>query len=149
MGISIIKIRRLLTHWGWVMHVCISKLTIIISDNCLSPSQRQAIIWTNTEILLIQTLGANFSEILSKIHTFSLKKMHFKMSSGKCRPFCLGLNVLRQCGYIETAPWWNHLSAIPDPKNLKFKIKVPILTSAICSKSSGGILRISPISFRF
>ena len=26
-----------LTHWGWVMHICISKITIISSDNGLSP----------------------------------------------------------------------------------------------------------------
>ena len=54
----------------------------------------QAIIWTYCGILLIGPLGTIFSEILIKIYTFSLKKMHLKMSSGKCQPFCLGLNVL-------------------------------------------------------
>ena len=83
-----------LTHWGWVTHICISKLTSIGSDNDLSPGRRQAIIWTNAGILLIWPLGTNFSEILIEIHTFLFKKMHLKMSSGKCRPFCLGLNVL-------------------------------------------------------
>ena len=39
----------------------------------LTPGQRQAIIWTNAGILLIQTLGRNFSEILSENHTFSFK----------------------------------------------------------------------------
>ena len=34
-------------------YVCISKLTTIGSDNGLLPGQRQAIIWTNTGILLI------------------------------------------------------------------------------------------------
>ena len=38
-----------LTHWGRVMHICISKLTIIGSDNGLSPRRRQAIIWTKLE----------------------------------------------------------------------------------------------------
>ena len=84
----------LLTHWGRVTHICISKLTIIGSDNGLSPSRRQAIIWTNAGILLIESLGTNFSEILIGIQTFSLKKMHLKISSGKWRPFCLSLNVL-------------------------------------------------------
>ena len=42
-----------LTHWGRVTHICISKLTIIGSDNGLSPGRRQAIIWTNAGILLI------------------------------------------------------------------------------------------------
>ena len=83
-----------LTHWGRVTHICVSKLTIIGSNNGLSPSRRQAIIWTNAGILLIWTLGTNFSEILSEIHAFSFKKMHLKMSSAKWRPFCLGLNVL-------------------------------------------------------
>ena len=38
--------------------------TIIGSDNGLSPGRHQAIIWTNDGILLIGTLGTNFSEIL-------------------------------------------------------------------------------------
>ena len=83
-----------LTHWDRVTHICVSKLIIIDSDNGLSPVWRQAIIWTNAGILLIGPLGTNFSEILSEIHTFSFKKMRLKMSSGKWRPFCLGLNVL-------------------------------------------------------
>ena len=56
------------------MHICIGKLTIIGSDNDLLPEWHQAIIWTNAGILLIGILGTNFSEILSKIDTFSLKK---------------------------------------------------------------------------
>ena len=83
-----------LTHWGRATHKCVSKLTIIGPDNGLSPGRRQAIIWTNAGILLIRTLGTNFSEILSEIHSFSFKKIPLKMSSGKWRPFCLGLNVL-------------------------------------------------------
>ena len=83
-----------LTHWGRVTHVCVSKPTTIDSDNGLAPGRRQAIIWTNAGILLIGPLGTNPSEILSEIYTFSLKKMHLKKSSGKWRPFCLGLNVL-------------------------------------------------------
>ena len=83
-----------LNHWGRVMHICVSKLSIIGSDNGLSPGRRQAIIWTNAGILLIWTLGTNFNEMLIEIHIFSVKKMHLKMSSAKWRPFCLGLNVL-------------------------------------------------------
>ena len=83
-----------LTRWGRVTHICVDKLTIIGSDNGLSPGRRQAIIWTNAWILLIRTLATNFSEILGKIHSFSLKKMHLKMSSAKGRLFSLGLNEL-------------------------------------------------------
>ena len=82
-----------LTHWGRVTHICVSKLTIIGSDNGLSPDQRQAIIWTNAGSLLIGHLGTDFSEILIQILTFSFKKMRLKVSSAKRRPF-LGLNVL-------------------------------------------------------
>ena len=83
-----------LTHWGRVTHICVSKLTIIGSDNGLSPDQRQAIIWTNAGLLLIGPLGTNFSEILIEILPFSFKKMRLKVSSAKRRPFCFSLNVL-------------------------------------------------------
>ena len=76
-------------------HICVGKETIIGSDNGLSPGRRQAIIWTNAGILLIGPLGTHFSEISIKILTFSLTKMRLKVSSTKWRPFCLGLNVLR------------------------------------------------------
>ena len=83
-----------LTHWGRVTHICVSRLTIIDSDNGLPPDGRQAIIWTNAGILLIGPLGTNVSENLIEIHAFSFKQVHLKMASGKWRPFCLGLNVL-------------------------------------------------------
>ena len=85
-----------LTHWGRVMHICISKITIIGSDNGLSPDRRQAIIWTNAGLLLIGPLGTNFNEILIEILTFAFKKMRLKVSSAKRRPFCLGFNVLNE-----------------------------------------------------
>ena len=84
----------ILTHWGRVTHICVGNLTIIGPDNGLSPSRRQAIIWTNAGILLIGPCGINFSEILIGIQTVSFKKMHLKMSSAKWRSFGLGLNVL-------------------------------------------------------
>ena len=49
---------------------------------------RQAIIWTHDGILLIGPSRTNFSEILIRIHPFSFKEMHLKMS-GKWRLFCL------------------------------------------------------------
>ena len=49
---------------------------------------------TNAGILLIGPLGTNFSEILIEILKVSFKKMRLKVSSGKWRPFCPGLNVL-------------------------------------------------------
>ena len=83
-----------LTHWGRMTHICVSKLTSIGSDNGLSPGWHQAIIWTYAGILLIGPLGTDLSEILIEIYTFPFKKMHLNVSSGKSRPFRLGLNVL-------------------------------------------------------
>ena len=69
---------------------------IIGSDNGLSPVQREAIIWTNAEILLIGPSETNFSEIVIGIETFLFKKLYLKTSSAKRRLFCLGLNELMQ-----------------------------------------------------
>ena len=87
-----------LTHWGQVTHICSSKLTIIGSDNGVSSDQPQTVIWTNDRILLIWTLVTNFSEILSEIHTLSLKKNPFentvwKMAAILPQPLCV-------------KPWW-------------------------------------------
>ena len=65
--IHVLYATTLLTHWGRVMHICISKLNIIGSDNGLAPERRQTIIWTNGGILLIGPLGTIFNEILSEI----------------------------------------------------------------------------------
>ena len=73
-----------------------AELTIIGSDNGLSPGRRQAIIQTNDGILLIGPLGTtNFSEISIEIHTFSFMKKYLKMLSAKWLPFFFGLNVLK------------------------------------------------------
>ena len=113
-----------LTYWGRLTPISVSKLTIIGSDNGLSPGRRQAIIWTNAGILLIGPLGIHFNETSIKIHTFSFKKMHLKLSSGKWRPFCLGLNVLNRdyCQYTEVdilqtfsnacSMWWPSLHPV-------------------------------------
>ena len=74
-------------------HICVNKLTIIGSDNGLSPGRRQAIIWTNAEILLIGPLGTNFSEIVIDIWTFSFKKNAFE-------------NVVCEMAAILSRPQW-------------------------------------------
>ena len=87
-------------------HICVGKLSIIDSDNGLSPVRRQAIIWTNAGMLLIGPLGTNFSEILIEILTLSFKKMRLKVSSAKWRSFCLGLNVLIWFSYVKCIIFW-------------------------------------------
>ena len=113
-----------LTHWGRATHICVGNLTINGSDNGLSPGRRQAIIWTNTGILLIRPLGTNFNEMLIEILTFSFMKMRLKVSSAKWRPFCLGLNVLRiRMGYVAPQPLLGLLSWYP------------VMSSSLCSSS--------------
>ena len=82
-------------------HICVSKLTIIASDNGLSPGRRKAIISTNAGMLLIGPLGTNLSEILFELYTFPFKKSHLKMVGGKWEPFCLGLNVLNWSKWFD------------------------------------------------
>ena len=79
-----------LTHWGLVMHNCYwigSSLVQILAchdyDDLLSTGRP----------------GTNFSEIWVKTHQFSFKKMHLKMMTPKCQPFCLGVNVFTT-GYL-------------------------------------------------
>ena len=75
-----------LTPWSRITHICIGNLIIIGSDN--------------------GPLGTNFSEILIKIHTFSFKKMHLKLSFVKWLLFCLGLSVLKSTKYLAPGiPW--------------------------------------------
>ena len=74
----------LFTHWSWVTHIWVSKLTIIGSDNGLVTGPCQTISRTN------------FSKIFIKIYTFPFKKMPLIMSSAKWWPFCPGLNELME-----------------------------------------------------
>ena len=107
---------HLLTHWGRVTHICISKLTFIGSYNCLAPGRRQTIIWTHAGILLIGPMGTNFSETLIRIQTFSFKKCIWEW-----RPSCLGLNVLKylQWAFEAMLMWnqWKHFAEMPKDQN--------------------------------
>ena len=105
-------------HWGRVTHWSVSKLTIIGSDDGLSPGRHQAIIWNNAGILLTGPLGTNLSEILIVINAFSFKKMRFNMSSGKWRQFCLGLNVLTLWPQRDVVI----ISNIQSPKNTCYRL---------------------------
>ena len=75
------------------LHVCISKLTIIGSDNGLSSARCQVIIWTYAGTLLIGPLGTNLSEILIKIYIFiqqnALENAVLKIAAILCRPQCV------------------------------------------------------------
>ena len=65
------------------MHICISKLIIIGSDNGLSPSRRQVIIWTSEGMLLIWQFDTKFNELLMEMDVFSFERMQLNMASAK------------------------------------------------------------------
>ena len=107
-----------LTLWGRVTHICVSRQTIIGSDNGLSPGRRQAIIWTSDGILLKWPLRTILSVVLIKSYILSFKKMHLKMSSVKWRPLCLWPQCVNiGSGYCQATS--HHLSqcwSITGPK---------------------------------
>ena len=108
-----------LAHWGRVTHICVSKLTIIDSDNGLSPCRRQAITWTNVGILLTGPPGTTFNGILIESHTFSLKKIHFisffvfwKMAAILSRPQCVNTIL----ALVQIMAWCWPAKIHPDSK---------------------------------
>ena len=94
--------------------MCVNKLTVIGSDNGLSPGRRQAIIWTNAGILLIRTLGTNFSEILNRNSSIFIQDNAFENVVWKMAAICLGLNVLTaympQKERASVGYWVNHMT---------------------------------------
>ena len=96
---------------SWVKH-----LSIHANVNSLRPSdayyfRRWLIAWTGPSHypnhcwnIVNWTLKINFSEIVIKIHTFSFKKIHLKVSSGKWRPLCLDLSVWKPIHVQHEAP---------------------------------------------
>ena len=107
--LNLYDIANTITHWGRVTHICVDDITIIGSDNGLSPDRRQAIIWTNAGMLLIGPLGTIFGEIAIEILIFSFRKMHLKVSSAKWLPFCLSLNVIILCYVLMNWLWCWHM----------------------------------------
>ena len=62
--------RHDLTHWSWVLYICINKLNIIGSGNGLLPGWCEAIIWTSTGKLLVWPSGTKFNEMSMEINKF-------------------------------------------------------------------------------
>ena len=96
-----------LTHWGRATHIYVGKLTIIGSDNGLSPGRRQAIIWTNAGILLIGPLGTNSSQNFNRssnifIQENALENVVCEMASILSRPQCVNWKTSPHIVYIDT-----------------------------------------------
>ena len=68
------------TFWQYIINIVLRRITLCI-NNCTSGQS------FFSGILLIWPLRTKFNEMLIEIQTFSFKKMHWKMSSGKWRVF--------------------------------------------------------------
>ena len=87
-----------------------SRWTIIGSDNGLSPGRRQAIIWSNAELLLNGPLGTNFSEFFNQNFNIFIQKNAFEsvvreMASILSQPQCV--NSLWPSHHMATKIWVN------------------------------------------
>ena len=71
----------ILIHGGRLTHICVGNLTIMASDNSLSPDRRQAIIGTNARMLLNGSLGTNDSNSYIFIQESAFKKVVCKMAT--------------------------------------------------------------------
>ena len=91
-----LSLQYCLTHWGWVMYLCLSKPSHHWSDKGLMPDWYQAIIWNNAVSLLIGLLGTNFSRITIKINSFPFR--------------ILDLNMFETGGYfgLSSTSQWHH-----------------------------------------
>ena len=72
-------------------HICIGKLTAIVSDHGLSPSRHQVIIWTNAGILILDPWEQ--PSVKSTLYIF-VQENAFEMSSGQWWPFFAASNML-------------------------------------------------------
>ena len=84
--------QQLPRHYGREMHICVSKLGAIDSDNGLSPMRCQVIILKNAGLILTGLLGSYLSGIVIK--AIFIQEKALEMSSAKQKPFYPGLNVL-------------------------------------------------------
>ena len=90
-GCGTTRVRRLSSEFIWcprgepletdmVIHGVYASMNWMgtCSGNVLSPVQRQAIIWTDAELLSFGPFGTNFGDILIEILIFIFKKLCFK-----------------------------------------------------------------------
>ena len=86
-SISVANIMNTVRHWCRVRHICVSKLTIIGSDNGLSTGRSQTIYWINAAILSIGPLVKC---------QWNLHQNLYSISQEICTRFCCALLC---CGY--------------------------------------------------
>ena len=98
-----------ITHWGRVTHICVGNLTIIGSDNGLSPGRRQAIIWSILNqcwIIVNWTLRNKLQWNFNRNSDIFIQENGFENVVCKMASICLGLNELIGLGLVgaQVAP---------------------------------------------
>ena len=101
-----------ITHWGRVTYICASKLTMLGSDNALSPDRHQAIIRTNAGILFIRPKNKLQWNCIRNSNIF-IDEIAFENVAVKWRSFCLGLNVLMLALLVLTLEYSRKTRSIP------------------------------------
>ena len=96
----IIRILQPQHQRGWVTYICISEVTIIDSDNGLSPGWRQAITWANVGILWNGPLGTNFIG-----RNFNCNWNIFINENGFKNVICEMAAILSQHQYVNICPF--------------------------------------------
>ena len=79
----LLRLQGFLTHWGIVTDICVSRLTIIGSDNGLAPSRPPSHYLNQCWLIANWTPGNKFQWIWIEILSFSFKKMHLQMLSAQ------------------------------------------------------------------
>ena len=114
-----------------MIHICISNLTIIDSDNGLSPGRRQAIIRTNAEILLIEALRTNFSEILIGnifIRENAFENVVCEMAAILPRPQCVKIAIRA----ATSTDFCNRLTGPPKSNRIRLTERFASPYGALC-----------------
>ena len=83
----------LLLHFNLVLYyMALNIVVTTCSGEGLLSVRRQAITGTNVDLLSIKPEWGYFNKIPLKFKSF--KKIHLKVSTAKCRPFCTGFNAV-------------------------------------------------------
>ena len=88
------------TNLHLLLHISLSQQGQHGSGNGLSPVRRQAITWTNADLLSIGPSGTNFSEIWIKTQNFSFMKMFFSDHLRNGSHFVKGIYELTEATYL-------------------------------------------------
>ena len=130
-----------LTNWGRVTHICVDNLTVIGSENGLSPGRRQASIWNQCWNIVNWTLGNKLQWKFNQNSNIFIQENVFEnvvceMAFILSRPQCVKQTMLEEVGYQSLLSFMGSSS---QGKN------APCMTCMACNGMHKG--QISPVCF--